>query len=184
MDQLAKLKIPAYLAPAAKTLDDTYQQLTDLGKLTGHANEGADVARRIKDDVAKLLEGVPQRPKKLKYYYELDQNYFSVTSKTFIGSLFTMVGLENIADPADANGAAGGYPQLSAESIVKANPDLIFLADTKCCQQSAATVTKRPGWGDIIAVENGKIFALDDDIASRWGPRVVDLLRTIVDAAR
>jgi iron complex transport system substrate-binding protein len=183
VDQLTKLKIPVYLAPAAKTLDDTYQQLNDIGKLTGHAKEGADVAKRVKDGVAELVKDVQKRTKKLKYYYELDQQLYSVTSKTFIGSLFTLVGLENIADPADASGAAGGYPQLSAESIIKANPDLIFLADTKCCQQSSETVNKRPGWGNIIAVENGKVFPLDDDIASRWGPRVVDLLRTIVEAA-
>lgn len=182
--QLTKLKIPVYQAPAAKTLDDTYAQLTDLGTLTGHGTEAGALVLRLKDQIAALVKSAPQRAKPLTYYYELDPTLFTATSKTFIGSLFTMVGLENIADPADANGAAGGYPQLSAESIVKANPDLIFLADTKCCQQSAATVTKRPGWGDIIAVENGKIFALDDDIASRWGPRVVDLLRTIVDAAR
>ncbi len=184
IDQLTKLKIPVYLASAAKTLEDTYTQLTDLGKLTGHAAEGADAAKRIKDEVAKLVKDVPQRTKKLKYYYELDQSFFSVTSKTFIGSLFTMIGLENIADPADANGSAGGYPQLSAESIIKANPDLIFLADTKCCQQSADTVKTRPGWGNIVAVENGKVIALDDDVASRWGPRVVELLRTVADAVR
>jgi iron complex transport system substrate-binding protein len=184
VDQLTKLKIPVYLAPAAKTLEDTYQQLTDLGKLTGHAEKGAGLARQIKDEVAKLVKEVPQRPKKLKYYYELDQHFYSATSKTFIGSLFTMVGLENIADPADASGAAGGYPQLSAESIVKANPDLVFLADTKCCKQTFETVKARPGWGDIVAIENGKVIELDDDIASRWGPRIVDLLRTIVDSIR
>lgn len=182
VDQLTRLKIPVYLAPAATTLDDSYTQLSDLGKLTGHGIEAADVVKRLKDDIAKLVKDLPQRSRKLTYYYELDTNFFSVTSKTFIGSLFTLVGLENIADPADANGAAGGYPQLGAESIVKANPDLIFLADTKCCQQGPDTVKARPGWADIAAVKNGRVIRLDDDIASRWGPRVVDLLRTITDA--
>jgi iron complex transport system substrate-binding protein len=106
-----------------------------------------------------------------------------VTSKTFIGSLFAMVGLDSIADPADANGSAGGYPQLSAESIVKANPDLILLADTKCCQQSAQTVKARPGWAAITAVTGNGVIPLDDDIASRWGPRVVELLRQVAEAA-
>jgi iron complex transport system substrate-binding protein len=182
VDQLKALKIPAYLAPAAAKLDDTYSELTDLGKLTGHPTEAADVVTRTRDGIAKLVKDVPPRSKPLTYYYELDQTYFSVTSKTFVGSLFSMVGLQNIADPADANGSAGGYPQLSAESIVKANPDLIFLADTKCCQQSADTVKARPGWAGIAAVRNGHVVALDDDVASRWGPRVVDLMRAITDA--
>lgn len=182
VDQLTQLKIPHYLAPAAKTLDDTYRQLTELGTLTGHPDEAADVVARMKDDIAKLTTDLPQRPTPLTYFYELGPEYYSATSKTFVGSLFNLVGLSNIADPADADGSKGGYPQLSEEAIIQANPDLVFLADTKCCQQSAETVRARKGWGGVTAVKNNQIVALDDDIASRWGPRVVDLLRTIVEA--
>jgi iron complex transport system substrate-binding protein len=182
VDQLKNLKIPVYLAPAAKTLDDTYTQLTDLGRLTGHPDRATDLVNRMRADIAKLTGDLPKRSRKLTYYHELDPTYFTVTSKTFIGSLYALAGLENIADPADADGAAGGYPQLSAEGIVKANPDLIFLADSKCCQQNADSVRARAGWANITAVRNGHVYALDDDVSSRWGPRVVDFLRAIADA--
>ncbi|MFI7604743.1 ABC transporter substrate-binding protein [Micromonospora sp. NPDC049366] len=182
VDQLGKLKIPVYITPAAKTLDDSYRQITDLGTLTGHATEAADVTKRMRDDITKLVKDLPQRSKKLTYYHELGPELYSATSKTFIGSLYAMAGLENIADPADADGSNGGYPQLSQEVIVNANPDFVFLADSKCCQQSAETVKARSGWAGITAVKNNQVVALDDDIASRWGPRVVDLLRAIVDA--
>jgi iron complex transport system substrate-binding protein len=181
-DQLTKLKIPVYVMPAADALDDSYAELTDLGALTGHPGDAAKTVQQMKDGIAKLVADVPKRTKPLTYYYELDQTYYTVTSKTFIGSLFTMAGLTDIGDPADADGKAGGYPQLSEESIVKANPDLIFLADTKCCQQSADTVRARAGWGGLTAVRAGQVVGLDDDIASRWGPRVVDLVRAIVGA--
>jgi iron complex transport system substrate-binding protein len=182
VDQLGQLRIPHYQVPAAQTLDDTYRQLTDLGTLTGHRDEAADLVRRMRDDIAKLTADLPQRSRRLTYFYELGPEYYTATSKTFIGSLFSLVGLENIADPADADGAKGGYPQLSEEAIIQANPDLIFLADTRCCQQSPETVRARTGWSGITAVRNNQIVVLDDDIASRWGPRVVDLLRAIVDA--
>jgi iron complex transport system substrate-binding protein len=177
--QLAALSIPTFLAPAATTLDDSYKQIRDLGALTGHRAEADALAERMRDDIAKLVADLPARTTPLTYYYELDPTFYSVTSNTFIGSLFTNAGLQNIAD-----GTAGGidYPQLSAEVIVQASPDLIFLADTKCCGQSAATVAARSGWGNITAVTSGGVVALDDDIASRWGPRVVDLQRTIVEA--
>ncbi len=181
-DQLTALKIPVYLMPAAKTLDDTYAQLTDLGALTGHPSEAAAEVQQIKTGIAKLVNEVPKRAKPLTYYYELDPTFYTVTSKTFIGSLFGMVGLTNIADPSDADGKAGGYPQLSAEKIVQASPDLIFLADTKCCQQSRDTVKARAGWSGVTAVQRGQVVALDDDIASRWGPRVVDLVKAVTDA--
>ncbi|MFS8477886.1 MAG: ABC transporter substrate-binding protein [Micromonosporaceae bacterium] len=177
---LATLKIPVYLAPAAQTLDDVYAQIEDFGKLTGHADEAADLTRRMRDEIAKLVGDLPERSKKLTYFYELDPTLYTVTSKTFVGSLFALAGLENVADPSDTTGS--GYPQLSAEALVKANPDLIFLADTKCCGQSPETVKARPGWADITAVRTGQIIVLDDDIASRWGPRVTDLVRAITEA--
>jgi iron complex transport system substrate-binding protein len=182
VDQLTQLKIPVYLAAAGQTLDDTYQQITDLGALTGHGAEAADLTTRMKDDIAKVVNDVPTRAQPLTYYYELGPELYSLTSKTFVGSLFSLVGMQNVADPADPDGSGGGYPQLAAESLVAADPDMIFLADTKCCQQTAATVAARPGWAGITAVKTGAIVPLDDDIASRWGPRVVDLVRQIVDA--
>ncbi|MBQ1072558.1 ABC transporter substrate-binding protein [Micromonospora sp. C31] len=182
VEQLTTLKIPVYLTPAATTLDDSYRQITDLGTLTGHSAEAADVTKRMKDDIAKLVADLPKRSEKLTYFHELGPELYTATSKTFIGSLYTMVGLENIADASDADGKQGGYPQLSQEVIVKANPDFVFLADTKCCQQSAETVKARGGWAGVTAVKNNQIVALDDDVASRWGPRVVELLRVIVDA--
>jgi iron complex transport system substrate-binding protein len=180
--QLAKLKIPVYLAPAANTLDDTYKQMTDLGTLTGHPDRAADLVARTKADIAKLVADTPHPATAPSYYYELDPTLYSVTSKTFVGSLFALFGASNIADPADASGAAGGYPQLSAEGVIKADPKMIFLADTKCCKQDPAAVKARPGWATVAAVKDGHVYALDDDVASRWGPRVVDLVKAIADA--
>jgi len=93
-----------------------------------------------------------------------------------------MLGLRNVADASDPDGKAFGYPQLSAEALVKANPDMVFLADTKCCKQSLATVRARPGWANVAAARTGQVIGLDDDVASRWGPRIVDLVRAIADA--
>ncbi|GAA0714182.1 ABC transporter substrate-binding protein [Dactylosporangium roseum] len=182
VDQLAKFKIPAYVASAAVTLDDTYRQIDELGRLTGHGTEATDLVGRMRRDIDKLIKDLPARSVKPTYYYELDPTLYTATSRTFVGSLFTMAGLQNVADPADPGGAKGGYLQLSVEMLVQADPDLVFLADAKCCKQSAETVAARPGWSGITAVKAGRIVALDDDVASRWGPRVVDLLRAIVEA--
>jgi iron complex transport system substrate-binding protein len=115
----------------------------------------------------------------LTYYYELDQTYYSATSDTFIGGLFRLLGLHSIADSAKGAAAAGGYPQLNGEFILKSNPDYIVLADTLCCAQSPATVAARPGWSNMSAVKDNRVLSLNDDIASRWGPRVVVLLSQV-----
>jgi iron complex transport system substrate-binding protein len=149
-----------------------------IGEATGHADEAKDLADRTRDDLDKLAKDTPK--KGLTYYHELDTTFFSVTSKTFIGQIYGLFGLENIADPADKD--SGGYPQLSTEHILQTNPDLIFLGDTKCCGQDTKTVAARPGWANLKAVKDGNVIPLDDDLASRWGPRVVDLARSIADA--
>ncbi|GAA4596052.1 iron complex transport system substrate-binding protein [Actinoplanes octamycinicus] len=182
--QLGKLKIPVFLSPAAQTLDDTYREITEFGTLTGHPAEAGKLTEQMKAEIDQVVKGVPARAKPLSYYYELGPELYSATSKTFIGGVFDLFGMTNVADPADADGSKGGYPQLSAEALVKANPDTIFLADTQCCQQSPDTVKARTGWSAITAVRKGQVYPLDDDIASRWGPRTVDLVKAVADAVR
>jgi iron complex transport system substrate-binding protein len=174
------LGIPFLLQPAASTLDDTYDQLEELGDATGHRDEALDVIDSMLREIAAIRGSLPTLDEPLTYFHELDNTYFTATSMTFIGQVYGALGLRNIAD--EAKGAGSGYPQLSVEYILDADPDLIFLADTKCCKQSPETVAKRPGWDQLTAVKNGGVIPLDDDIASRWGPRVVDYLRAVAEA--
>jgi iron complex transport system substrate-binding protein len=182
VSQLGALKIPVLLTPAAASMDDTYKEIGQLGVLTGHRAEAEALHQQMTASVDKIVKGVPPRAEPLSYYYELDPTLYTVTSKTFVGSIFAMFGLTNVADAADPDGAKGGYPQLSPEALVKDNPDTIFLADSKCCQQSPQTVAARKGWSAINAVRKQQVYALDDDIASRWGPRTVDLVQAVADA--
>jgi iron complex transport system substrate-binding protein len=181
-DALKQLGIRVVVQPAAEKLKDSYAQIRALGKATGHRAQADRVIDKMKSNIDKLKADVPDRSRKPSAYYELDDMYFSVTSKTFIGQVLSTAGFANIADKAE--GASSGYPQLSAEYIISASPDYIFLADTECCGQSAETVAARPGWSEITAVREGQVVPLSDDIASRWGPRVVDLLRRIVRATQ
>jgi iron complex transport system substrate-binding protein len=177
---LEGLGITALQLDAAPNLDVAYDQIEQLGAATGHPDEAAALVERMRSDIEGLVEGADPATG-TSFYYELDDTFYSVTSKTFIGQLFRMLGLENIADAVGKG--SGGYPQLSAEYIIESDPDLIFLADTKCCSQSAETVSERPGWAGLAAVTGGGVVPLDDDVASRWGPRVVDLLQQISQAA-
>jgi iron complex transport system substrate-binding protein len=174
------LGIPALVQPAATSLDDVYEQIDQLGRATGNDSGAEDVVDGMRAEIDSITGSIEPPSEPVTFYHELDDTYYSVTSSTFIGQLYSLVGLRNIAD--EAKGAGGGYPQLSAEYIIDADPDLIFLADTKCCGQSRKTVAKRPGWDRIAAVRNGGVIPLDDDVASRWGPRVVEYLRQIAKA--
>lgn len=177
---LGALGIPALLHPAAERLEDTYEQIEQLGAATGHRRGAAELVASMRSDIDRLVRDLPEAAAGSTYYHELDQTFFTVTSETFIGQVYGLLGLRSIAD--EAEGGAPGYPQLSAEFILEADPDLIFLADTKCCGVTAESVAERPGWSHLTAVRRGAVVELDDDVASRWGPRIVDFLRTVAGA--
>lgn len=176
---LRKLGIPVLLQPAATNLDEAYAEIEALGLATGHKPGAKAVVTSMRDRIAELVAST-SAGKRITVYHELGPDYFSATSKTFIGSIYRLLGAENIADA--AGGKAPDYPQLSAEYILSANPDVIVLSDTKCCGQSPETVAGRPGWSKISAVRNGHVVPVDDDIASRWGPRTVDFVEIVARA--
>ncbi len=175
---LERLDVPVLVQPAAVTIDDTYEQISQLGAVTGHADEAEVVVREMRAAIDEILASAPDG-QGMTVYHELDDTYYSVTSETFIGQVYAMFGVENIAD--EAKGAGSGYPQLSSEYIVDTDPSLIVLADSECCDQTPEVVAERPGWGDLTAVTTGSVIAIDDDVASRWGPRVVDFMRAVAE---
>jgi iron complex transport system substrate-binding protein len=176
---LDTLGIPNWVGPAAMSFDDIYVQIEQLGAATGHVAEAAALVANMQADIAEAVASVPTLETPLAFFHELDPTFYSVTSNTFIGQVYGLFRLRNVADTAEGT---SDYPQLSAEFLISQSPDLIFLADTKCCGETVETVAARPGWDAITAVTNGGVIELDDDVASRWGPRVVELVQTIADS--
>ena len=182
--RLAGFSIPVLDLPAPDSLSGVYAEFGQLGRATGNLAGAEREVASLRGQISQIRAAVPRRSAPVTYYYELDQTYFSVTSDTFVGRLLSLLGMKSIADSAKGAAAAGGYPQLSAEYILRANPDYVILADTICCHQDSAAVRSRPGWAGLAAVKSGHIIPLNDDIASRWGPRIVDLLRVVLAALR
>lgn len=177
---LEQLGVKTMVLPAAATLDDTYAQLADLGIATGRVDEAATVVSEIRAGIDEIVATAPSVDAPIRVYHELDDTFFSATSSSFIGQLYGLLGLENVADAADPNNETFGFPQLSAEYLIDADPQMIVVTDA--IGYSVDDVATRPGWEIISAVRNDAIVQVDDDIASRWGPRVVDFLQLISDA--
>jgi len=169
---------------APSNLAGAYGQIEQLGRLTGHSTSANALVASMKSTIAADLRSVPKHAGKvLSAYYELDTSYYSLTSSTFVGSLLKSLGVVNIADAKNTS-ADAGYPQLSAEYIVKADPKMIFLADTVCCKASGASVAKRAGFSSVSAVVHHEVIGLNDDVASRWGPRLVTLVNQLTQAVK
>ena len=181
---LKRLGIPVLIEPAAATLTDAYAQIDQIGQATGHLTQAQKVVATMKAQIAAEVRQAGSSHQGIRYYWELTANpYYSVTSSTFIGQIVALFGLKSIADAAD-KATDGGYPELSAEYILKAQPRIIFLADNQAADggQTPAVVAARPGWSAIPAVRDHEVVGLNDDIASRWGPRLPQLVAEIAQA--
>ena len=177
---LGRLGITVLFQDGAKSFKGAYQQIHQLGMVTGHDAAAARVVTSMKTRIGRIVKNARESGRNLTVYHELTPDLYSVTSKTFVGQVYTALGLRNIADEADTGGT--GYPQLSAEYVVASSPDVIVLADSVCCGAKASTVAARPGWDRISAVRTGSIVRVDDSIASRWGPRLVNFFRAMASA--
>ncbi|APT83988.1 ABC transporter substrate-binding protein [Corynebacterium aquilae] len=167
--------VPVIVMPAADTIADAYTQIEQLGALTNHVADAAAVVADTQTRIDKATATAGEKGNGLKYYHEVDPTFYTITDHTFLGNVYSLFGMTSIA-PADGS----DYPQLSPEAIIAANPDIIFLADSEGAGGvTAADVAARPGWNTIPAVTNHAIYPLNVDIASRWSPRIADLVEAI-----
>jgi iron complex transport system substrate-binding protein len=175
--ELGLLHIPALLLPAAPSIAASFQQFETLGLATGHVTAAQQEVGAINTRLNAIVRAVGNHAKGLTYYHELDPTLYTATSRTFIGALYARLGMVNVADPA----AHGGnqYPQLSAEFLIRANPDFVFLADSVCCGQTPNSFGRRAGFRVLRAVRLHHVFSIPDPIASEWGPRMVDFLTMV-----
>ena len=180
-ESLRRLGITVLQHDAAKSFKGAYQQIRQLGKVTGRDAAAAKVVGGMKTTIGRMVKRARSSGGRLSVYHELTPDLYSATSKTFVGQVYTALGLRNIADEVPDTFDTG-YPQLSAEYVVSASPDVIVLADSVCCGQKPSTVASRPGWDRIDAVRSGSIVRIDDSIASRWGPRLVNFFRAMSSA--
>ena len=172
---LAKARVPTLVLPSAADLEEAYSQIERVGAATGHADEAGEVVAETRSGIEQVIADAPDAAG-VTYFHELTPDLYTTTGDTFIGEVYGLFGLENIADRAKG---ADDYPQLSGEYVVGARPDLVFLADSQCCGVAAKDVEDRPGWAQVPAVTDGQVHVVDEDVASRWGPRVLDFVQQI-----
>lgn len=170
---LEKLHIPVYFEVTPDTIDGAYAEIIALGNATGHSAQSNRLVISMKASIAKAI-AAGRRSLPLNIFHEVDNTLYSATSKTFIGRVYSDFNTINIADAADTADSYG-YPQLTNEYVIKANPAVIFLSDG----EKVKNVASRAGWNTVTAVANRHIVVLPDDIPSRWGPRLVNFYQFV-----
>jgi len=168
--------VKVLVSGAPADFEGGYGAVADIGVAVGRVDEAAALVADLQVEIEDALAAAPDV--EVRVYHELDNTYFSVSSNSFIGAVYAAMGAINIADEADADGY--GYPQLTEEYIVEADPELIVITDL--VGYTAEDVAARPGWGEVAAVRNGNIVVVNSDIASRWGPRLPQFITAVAEA--
>ncbi len=168
--------VPVILQPAAQNFDQVYDQIAQLGEATGKLDQAAAVNADIREGIDEVVAGLPESDEPIRVFHEIDDSFYTATSASFIGQIYQMMGFENIADPYDDG---GGYPLIDGETIIAADPMLIVLPKSEFSTYGIDEIKARPGWDGIAAVANDNIVEVDADIASRWGPRIVEFMQAV-----
>ena len=175
LEQLLGEKV--FLLEVPETLEGVFDQIRLLGQITGRSEEAERLAQEMTSRIARLEEKLEQVEQGPRVFYELDAALFTISPQTFIGKMLTLLNAQNIAE-----GSAIPYPQLTAEVAIEKDPEVILLADAEAHgfgKESPETVRARPGWSQVSAVQNNRIYAINPNLVSRPGPRIVEGLEAM-----
>jgi iron complex transport system substrate-binding protein len=147
-----------------------------IGQITGKDEEAAALTTEMQERIDAVTQAVDGEYEP-RVFWEISNDLWTAGPGSFIDDLIMRAGGENISADAESP-----WVQFSNETIIDADPEVIFLADHPF-GESIETVVARPGWSTISAVVNNRIIEVDDtDMFSRPGPRVVDALELVAKA--
>jgi iron complex transport system substrate-binding protein len=168
--QFRELGMTVFFAREAADLGQVYDSIELLGRLTGHEAEAANVVasmRRDIDAVTRAIEGVTQGP---RVFVEISPTLSTASPSTFIGGMIGLLKGRNIAPDGTV-----AFPQLTAEAVLAADPEVVILTHPGTPSEVAA----RPGWNGVAAVQAGRVISVDPNVVTRPGPRLPEGIRAL-----
>ena len=175
VEGLEAQEINYVLLPPARNLDDVYAQITNIGEIVNKKSEASSTIRDMKLEINRIINNSNYQD--ITVYHEIGYSYgiYSVNSESLIGEIYNLLGVTNIAN-SEEDPYGSGYPALSEEMVIESNPDFIVVGHSDYLNKDLSI---RDGWGDISAVQNSRVFFLDDTLASNWGTTTLQLVEVL-----
>lgn len=163
--KLEEVGIKVVVLYGEQSFDGVYKIIEDTGKLLNAPDKASQVIKNMKEKVSSVEEKVKGKDKPSTYYvvgYGKDQ--FTAGGDTFIGKMIEMAGGKNSAD--DVKGWS-----YSLEKLVEKNPQVMVCSKYN---ETKKGIEGTNGYKDLIAVKEGKLFEIDNNLLDRQGPRLAD----------
>ena len=175
VEGLEAQEINYVLLPPARNLDDVYAQITNIGEIVNKKSEASSTIRDMKLEINRIINNYNYQD--ITVYHEIGYSYgiYSVNSESLIGEIYNLLGVTNIAN-SEEDPYGSGYPALSEEMVIESNPDFIVVGHSDYLNKDLSI---RGGWSDISAVQNSRVFFVDDTLASNWGTTTLQLVEVL-----
>ena len=175
VEGLEAQEINYVLLPPARNLDDVYAQITNIGEMVNKKSEASSTIRDMKLEINRIINKYNYQD--ITVYHEIGYTYgiYSVNSESLVGEIYNLLGVTNIAN-SEEDPYGSGYPALSEEMVIESNPDFIVVGHSDYLNKDLSI---RGGWSDISAVQNSRVFFLDDTLASNWGTTTLQLVEVL-----
>ncbi len=180
IEQLEAYKIPYYLSKG-NSIAAVKQEILDIGKITGHEVKAKEIVSEMEKKLSAVkgassalsqtssTSSLPSTSSRKLYYEVWNAPFMTAGARSFINDIIFTSGAENIFADIDE-----AYPIVSEETIIARQPEYILIPAS--CGITVEAVKARNGWASIPAVKNNKIFLIDDNVYTRPGPRVADVV--------
>jgi iron complex transport system substrate-binding protein len=180
LDRLRDLRLPVFVLDIGNGLDALYPLIERLGRITRREKEASTLAAGLKaraTAVDTALKGVTPRPRVFVFLY--GQGLWTCGGESYINDLIVRAGAANIAATLPKKWAL-----YSRERIVRDDPDAVFVLakSQEDFEKARAWLAGEARLGSIAAVASGRVFRLDENAASRFGPRLVGILDAMARA--
>ena len=175
VEGLEAQEINYVLLPPARNLDDVYAQITNIGEIVNKKSEASSTIRDMKLEINRIINKYNYQD--ITVYHEIGYTYgiYSVNSESLVGEIYNLLGVTNIAN-SEEDPYGSGYPALSEEMVIESNPDFIVVGHSDYLNKDLSI---RGGWSDISAVQNSRVFFVDDTLASNWGTTTLQLVEVL-----
>lgn len=180
INELERLEIPV-LALGAESHDELYEELTLLGRVTGHEEEAADIVEKMQTRIGRVQEvakRIPEEERVTVFYLTWDDPLMGAGPKSLAGQLITLCGAKNLIEDVSAE-----YPQISQEALLARDPQVIVAPQMASLPVTVEGLRAKPGWENLRAFKENRVHVLNGDLMSRCGPRLVEALEQMAHAA-
>jgi len=169
--EIEDLGIPVYVSNP-ESVSEVFDEIKSVAEVTGVKDKGQQLA----DELQNELDGVKQKLEayegsKVKVLVLVDPELWTVGPGSFIDEVVALAGGENAMADVDMQ-----YLQVSMEEVLSRDPDVILVTVP---EDQCAALAERPGWTDLRAVKEGRVYYVDGDLVSRPGPNIVEAIKEV-----